>query len=468
LNKILIVDDDDKVRVIIRENLKDHGFLPIEASSGKEAILSFKTEKPSLALLDFQMPGMDGIETMKELKKFDPDVPIIFLTAHGDISTAVEAMKLGAYDFIVTAHGDISTAVEAMKLGAYDFIVKPPNFDLLVLTLKRASEKVDLSNKVKTLNNEVKTSLELLLGHSGPMKKVIQQIHQISQSDISLIIQGETGTGKSFIARTIHNLSKRANARLVTVDIGSVPETLVESELFGYEKGAFTGADQKKKGFFEIANGGTILIDELQNLSPYVQSKLLMAVEEKNIYPLGSTDPVKTDVRIIGATNTDIRKSVTEQKKFREDLFYRLSEYMIFLPPLRERPEDIPFLAEKFIRETAEDFNKQVNSISDQALELLKNYSWPGNIRELKNVIRRAVLFSDKEIIKPGQIEFFKDEDAALIQKPEKPSNVSLAEMEKETIKQTLHTSKGNKTKAASILKISYTTLLRKIKQHSL
>jgi DNA-binding NtrC family response regulator len=392
------------------------------------------------------MPGMNGIETMKEIKKKDPDVPIIFLTAHGDISTAVEAMKL----------------------GAYDFIVKPPNFDLLVLTLKRAAEKVDLSNKIKTLNNEVKTSLEFLLGHSSPMKKVINQIHQISQSDISLIIQGETGTGKSFIARTIHNLSKRAGARLVTVDIGSVPETLVESELFGYEKGAFTGADQRKKGFFEIANGGTILIDELQNLSPYVQSKLLMAVEEKNIYPLGSTDPVKTDVRIIGATNTDIRKSVKEQKKFREDLFYRLSEYMIFLPPLRERPEDIPFLAEKFIRETAEDFNKQINSISDKALELLRNYSWPGNIRELKNVIRRAVLFSDKEIIKPAHIEFFKDEDASFIQKPEKPSNVSLAEMEKETIKQTLHTSKGNKTKAASILKISYTTLLRKIKQHNL
>jgi DNA-binding NtrC family response regulator len=446
LNKILIVDDDEKVRLIVMENLKDHGFLPIEASSGNKAIRVVETEKPSLILLDFQMPGMNGIETMKEIKKKDPDVPIIFLTAHGDISTAVEAMKL----------------------GAYDFIVKPPNFDLLVLTLKRAAEKVDLSNKIKTLNNEVKTSLEFLLGHSSPMKKVINQIHQISQSDISLIIQGETGTGKSFIARTIHNLSKRAGARLVTVDIGSVPETLVESELFGYEKGAFTGADQRKKGFFEIANGGTILIDELQNLSPYVQSKLLMAVEEKNIYPLGSTDPVKTDVRIIGATNTDIRKSVKEQKKFREDLFYRLSEYMIFLPPLRERPEDIPFLAEKFIRETAEDFNKQINSISDKALELLRNYSWPGNIRELKNVIRRAVLFSDKEIIKPAHIEFFKDEDASFIQKPEKPSNVSLAEMEKETIKQTLHTSKGNKTKAASILKISYTTLLRKIKQHGL
>jgi DNA-binding NtrC family response regulator len=317
LNKILIVDDDEKVRLIVMENLKDHGFLPIEASSGNKAIRVVETEKPSLILLDFQMPGMNGIETMKEIKKKDPDVPIIFLTAHGDISTAVEAMKL----------------------GAYDFIVKPPNFDLLVLTLKRAAEKVDLSNKIKTLNNEVKTSLEFLLGHSSPMKKVINQIHQISQSDISLIIQGETGTGKSFIARTIHNLSKRAGARLVTVDIGSVPETLVESELFGYEKGAFTGADQRKKGFFEIANGGTILIDELQNLSPYVQSKLLMAVEEKNIYPLGSTDPVKTDVRIIGATNTDIRKSVKEQKKFREDLFYRLSEYMIFLPPLRERPE---------------------------------------------------------------------------------------------------------------------------------
>ncbi len=450
MSKILIVDDDDMVRLALSRNLIAGGFSPIEASSGLEAIKLFQEENPLSVLLDLKMPGMDGLETLEELKKIDPEIPVI----------------------ILTAHGDISSAVQATKSGAYEFIIKPPDYDRLILTLKRATEKFELNREVKRLSSEVEMSLEYLCGNSSIMKDVINKIHQIAQSDFSLIMQGETGTGKSFIARYIHNLSKRSKNPMITVDIGAIPETLVESELFGYEKGAFTGAGKKKKGFFEIANGGTILIDELQNLSPYVQSKLLMAVEEKSITPLGSTRPVNIDIRIIGATNKDIIESV-KKNNFRDDLFYRLGEFMISLPPLRDRVEDIPFLARKFFMEAVEDLNKKIYAISDNAVKLLKDHNWPGNIRELKNVIRRAVLLSDEESVRSKHIEFLiKNPDSTpenkhILSLNELPS-LSLKDLEKAAIKRALSETKGNKTKAAALLKISYMTLLRKVKQYDI
>lgn len=261
MNKILIVDDDKVIRLSLSEVLKNNNFLPVDVSSGVQALEAFEKERPDVVLLDLKMPDMDGIEVMQEMKKIDADVPVI----------------------LVTAHGDIETAVEAIKLGAYDFIVKPPKFDRLILTLKRAIEKIELKRKAENLNFAFEASLEWLLGNSNIIKKVIKQIYQVAWSDFSLIIQGETGTGKTTIASAIHNLSKRAKGPFIHVDMGTMPETLVESELFGYEKGAFTGADKKKKGFFEIAHGGTILIDEVQNASLHIQGKLLRVVEEKNI-----------------------------------------------------------------------------------------------------------------------------------------------------------------------------------------
>jgi len=450
MNKILIVDDDRKARRIIRENLLHRGFAPVEASSGMEAIEMFNREKPTSVILDLKMPGIDGITTLKELKKIDPDIPVI----------------------INTAHGDIPTAVEAIQLGAYDFVVKPPDYNKLAITLMRAGEKLELGRKLELLSSEVETSLEYLCGKSEAMKKVISQITLISQSDFSLIIQGETGTGKSFISRHIHNMSRRADGPFVTVDIGSIPETLIESELFGYVKGAFTGAEKNRKGYFEMAGGGTILFDELQNLSPYVQGKLLMALEEREVYPLGSGHPVKIDVHIIGATNTDILGAVKE-RKFREDLFYRLSEFIICLPPLRERVEDITFLAEKFIREASEDLDRPALAISQDALLELKKYPWPGNIRELKNVIRRTVLLSEGTVIKPEHLQFLiRDRNNAAVGhgmlNVDVPLNLSLEEVEKDTIRKTLQLTQGNKTKAAEILKINYTTLLRKLKAYNI
>ena len=450
MNKVLIIDDEELIRQLFADILKANGFSTIEASNGQDAIETFRKQRPVAVTLDLKMPYMNGAEIMLELKKIDPDIPVI----------------------IVTAFGDIPTAVESIKLGAYDFIVKPPKTDRLVFTLKRAIEKLELERSVKRLNTAVDTSLEWSLGWSEGMKKIIGQVKQVAWSDFSIIIQGETGTGKTFIARTIHNLSKRADKPFITVDISVIPETLVESELFGYEKGAFTGADKKRSGFFEIADGGTILIDEMENMSPYVQSKLLSVAEDKRIYPLGSSRPVDVDVRIIAATNTDIRKNVIE-KKFREDLFYRLGEFIITLPALRERVQDIPFLAQKFLSEAGEELNKNMREISDEALNLLLRDPWRGNVRELKNVIRRAVLLSEDSIIRPEHLEFLLQEKAnnegtSPMLPLKEISAIASRAVEAKAIKQALMLTKGNKTKAALTLQIDYKTLLTKIKEYNI
>jgi DNA-binding NtrC family response regulator len=449
MNKVLIVDDDKVIRLSLSEILQNNGFLPVDVSSGRQAIELFKKEPPVAVLLDLKMPDMDGIETMQELRKIDPDVPVIF----------------------ITAHGDIETAVEAIKMGAYDFIVKPPKLDRLMFTLKKAIEKLELKQKVKDLNQAFETSLEWLLGSSDIIKKIIRQIHLAAQSDFSIIIQGETGTGKTTIARLIHDLSKRAKGPFVNVDLGTIPETLIESELFGYEKGAFTGAGKKKKGFFECANGGTILIDEVQNISPHIQGKLLRAVvEEKKIFPLGSSRATDIDIRIIAATNIDIKEAVKE-KEIRGDLFFRLGEFMITLTPLRERSDDILFFALRFLREAAGEMNKQIYGIADDVLERLVRYPWPGNVRELKNVIRKAVLLADGDMIMPEHIEFligdkYSSDVANITAMPLKElSAIAVRDVEKKAIKQALEITKGNKSKAASMLQIDYKTLLTKIKE---
>lgn len=445
--KILIIDDDSRIRQILAEILKTKGFFPIEASSGHEALDLVRTMKTDLALLDLKMPGMDGFDTLREIRKIDPSMPII----------------------IITAHGDVPTAVEAIKLGANDFMLKPPDFDYLIITLTKALEKRELENKVRRLNTEMEESLEWLLGKSPLIKKVIEQIHQVAWSDFSIIIQGETGTGKSYIANLIHNLSARKKGPFMTVDMGAIPETLVESELFGFEKGAFTGAEKKKRGLFELAGGGTLLIDEVQNMSPFVQSKLLRVVEEKKGYPLGSTQPLDINARIIAATNTNLKQAVAE-KKFREDLFFRLGEFMIVIPPLRERTEDIPFLAQRFCNEAATELKKQSRGISGAAEKLLREYPWPGNIRELKNVMRRAVLLSAGDIIMPERIEFLIAAEHAVPGQPlpDEHADQSLLEIEKQAIQRTLGATKGNKKKAAAILDIDYSTLMRKIKQYGI
>ncbi|HMK61713.1 MAG TPA: sigma-54 dependent transcriptional regulator [Dissulfurispiraceae bacterium] len=443
---ILVVDDDPKMRTLMRAVLETRGWSSKEASDGLQAIAMCETERPSIVLLDMRMPKLDGITTLRELKKIDSDLPVI----------------------IITAHADLQDAVNAIKLGAYDFIVKPPDFDRLAIVIDRALEQSKLSNGFKKLDATIDHSLESFLGSSNGMKRVVEQIRQVAATDFSVIMQGETGTGKTTVSRMIHNMSRRSLGPFVSVDVGSMPETLIESELFGHEKGAFTGADHKKKGFFEVAAGGTLLIDDLQNIPLHVQSKLLRAVEDKKIYPIGALAPVGIDVRIIVATNVDARKAMQENK-LKSDLFYRLCEFIIDIPPLRERSHDIPYLGRNFMLEVSSELNKPMREISAHALEHLKKYAWPGNVRELKNVMRRAVLIAENDIITDAHLEFligggYGSKIYAPLLQRDLPT-LNLKELEQIAIKRALELAAGNKSEAASLLNIDYSTLHRKLKQ---
>jgi transcriptional regulator with PAS, ATPase and Fis domain len=343
--------------------------------------------------------------------------------------------------------------------------VKPPDFDRLLITLKRALETSRLEKEVERVQTALESSLEHKLGRGEAMKTVVRQINQVAGTEFSVILQGETGTGKSVVAEAIHSLSRRAQKPFVSVDIGLIPDLLVESELFGYKKGAFTGAEKDKPGYFEAAQSGTIFLDELENMSAHVQAKLLSVIEKKKIYPLGGTGETDLDIRIIAATNKDIREAV-EKKEFREDLYYRLGEFIISLPPLRDRADDIPFFAHKFLFEASSELNKQIRELSGDALDALVKYPWPGNLRELKNVMRRAALHTETDMIDTDCIE------SLLRQKSRDRypfADLSLKEavkdLERKMITEALARTEGNKTKAAEMLELSYATLFAKIKE---
>ncbi|HMK44282.1 MAG TPA: sigma-54 dependent transcriptional regulator [Dissulfurispiraceae bacterium] len=450
---ILIVDDEQSMRSSLRRLLEFNDFTVAEASNASEALDELEHELPSVILLDVRMPEVDGLELLPRLLAVAPHIPVI----------------------ILTGHGDIPMAVKATKLGAYDFLPKPADNELLLRTVQRACEmaqltfeKLKLQNEVVKLNAAVDMSLEWMLGNSEAMRSVIEQIQQVAWSNFSVILQGETGSGKSLIATIIHNLGKGIEKPFVRVDVGALPESLIESELFGHEKGAFTGAGHKKKGYFEMAHGGTLFIDELENISTHMQSKLLGVIEQRKVYPVGSTAPVEIDVRIIAATNKDIKQCV-QQQEFREDLFFRLGEFFIQIPPLRERMDDMMFFAKRFFNEAAEEIKRPMHGISDEVFEVLARYSWPGNVRELKNVIRRAALLANDGVIRPDNISFLGGAASAAptqIMPLKELSALVVREAESKAIRQALKATLGNKTKAAALLKIDYTTLLAKIKEY--
>jgi DNA-binding NtrC family response regulator len=445
MSKILIIDDEEVVRSVVGDVLRDEGFEVAEASDGTGMKERIKKEMPDAVLLDLKMPGPDGIEVLQEIVKLDRHLPVI----------------------IMTAHGDIPTAVDAIRKGAYDFTVKPPDFNKLIITLKRAAERRQLEAEVNRYSMAFEVSLQQMLGSSPAMRNVISHIAQVASTNMSVIVQGETGTGKSFIAGAIHNVSKRAKSPFVRVDMGLIPETLFESELFGYKRGAFTGAEKNKIGYFESANEGTMFIDEIENIPPHIQGKLLSAIDEKRIYPLGSTTPVDIDVRIVAATNRDIRQCV-KKREFREDLFYRLGEFIITVPPLSQRVADIPFFARRFAKEAGIEMNKQIWDIPEDGMELLMNYQWPGNIRELKNMMRKAALISPDGFIEKTMIEKLLNDDL----QEEGPVSFTLKdairEVERVKIRQALQRAKGNKSRAGEMLQISYKSLLDKIKLYEL
>ncbi|MDI6736282.1 MAG: sigma-54 dependent transcriptional regulator [bacterium] len=452
MDKILIVDDDKDILRLLSDIIKSEEYGVITASDGRKALKEIMSHSPALVLLDIKLPEMDGLKVLEEIKKIDKNLPVIMLTAYGHIKDAVQAMKL----------------------GAFDYITKPFDNEEIMLNIKKALESRYLHIEVEDLRRrlEEKTAITQFVGESPQIKQIHNQVKLIAPTNMTVIIQGESGTGKELIARMIHQESSRLDKPFITVDCGTLPENLVESELFGYERGAFTGADKRKEGKFESANGGTLFLDEITNFPQSLQAKLLRVIQEHKVQHLGSTKEIKIDVRIITATNTILSDEV-KKGRFRDDLYHRLNEFNINLPPLRERKEDILVLAKYFLEEANLEFNKKIEGILGEAMKSLLKYPWFGNVRELRNTIKRTVLLTDsnyiREISLPTDVtsNFIKTEFLADLDK-----GVSLREItvkitervEKEIIKRALAEAKNNKTKAAKILNIDRMTLYSKIK----
>jgi len=457
MSRILIVDDEKDMRWLLCGILKEEGYEVEEAETGKKALMRIKHSPPDLVLLDLKIPGgVDGIEVLKKIKETSADTAVL----------------------ILTGHGDIESAVQTIKLGAYDYLTKPFDNERLRLTITRTLESQKLTREVILLKSELKRDAELesIMGRSPGIRKVLEQIGKVADTNFTVLIEGESGTGKELTANAIRRASGRKDGPFIAVDCGAIPETLIESELFGYERGAFTGADRTKTGQFELANGGTIFLDEISNLPYHVQNKLLRMIQERKIQKLGGKHTVPIDVRIIVASNIPLVKLAGEGK-FRPDLFYRVNEFRIELPPLRKRVEDIPFLANQFIEEANGELQKEIKYLRKDALAALIGYSWPGNVRELKNVIRRAVLLAES-VIEPSHL-IFESMNPAYSPDPieEKiTEETSLKDItkravylaEKRVIERVLFDCGGNKSKASKILKIDYKTLLTKMKEYGI
>jgi DNA-binding NtrC family response regulator len=372
--RILVVDDEQLIRWSIEQNLKKQGYDAVTAENGEIALKIVCEEQPDLILLDIQMPGMNGLEVLEKVKEIDEDIVVI----------------------MVTAQGGLETAVNAMRMGAYDYINKPFDFDELAIVIRKALETSYLRREVAGLRSEhIKIGSPNIVGASKHMKNVLAMMDKVAKSEATtVLVQGESGTGKELVAKWIHYKSNRADKPFVAINCAAVPANLLESELFGHEEGAFTDAKSTKKGLFELADGGTIFLDEIGDMDIGMQAKLLRFLEDRTFRRVGGAKVLSVDIRIISATNKDLLKAI-EGKSFRNDLYYRLQVIPIFLPPLRERREDILPLANHFIGNFNREFNKHVKGISSMAEKMLVEYHWPGNIRELKNVIERAIILGN-------------------------------------------------------------------------
>jgi two-component system NtrC family response regulator len=445
--RVLVADDEKYMRWIISETIKDDCKV-IEASNGKDCLEKFETEEPDLLVIDLRMPKMNGLEVLKAVHQRDPDVPVI----------------------MITAHGSIETAIEAMKEGAYDYVTKPFDIDQLRIKIYRAIRMKSLLKEVSYRRTEMSKTMEgyFIETKSEAMADVYELVEMASKTDSSIFINGESGTGKEIIARMIHDKSSRRHKPLVTVNCAAIPENLIESELFGHEKGAFTGAIKMKPGKFELASGGTLFLDEIAEISPGMQAKLLRAVQEKNFERVGGLRTIETDIRIIAATNKNILEAV-ESGEFREDLYYRLNVVPIEMPALRERKQDIPALARHLLKQKSGG-TRAVN-ISEAAEKELMAYNWPGNIRELENCMERALIVSGNGDIMPNHLPFKKVAEKelgskALIVFPDE--GIDLEETEKELIKVALEKAENNRTKAAKLLSITRSALLYRMNKYGI
>ena len=482
---VLIVDDDLVLLQALPEALRIRmaGLTVDTADSGAAALDQIMARDYDAIVTDIKMPGMDGLELLAEIRTHRPDTPTLMITGHGE------------HDLVV----------HALRAGAYDFIQKPIDRDYFVASLRRAIEMRELSRRVKEqqlalerhlneletiveertrelrqTNKVIESPLRFLMGQNGQMGKIVEQIKQVADSPLTVLVEGETGTGKELVARAIHQLSARREKPFVAVDCGAIPDTLIESELFGYEKGAFTGAHQRKEGQFQLAGEGTLFLDEIVNLPLPTQAKLLRALQERQVQPLGSKRPVHVVARIIAASNAPLDREV-RAGRFRQDVYYRLNEFGITLPPLRER-DDILHLANEFLPEAGLELGRPCRKISEAAAQVLLRYSWPGNVRELRNVIRRAMLLAS-DAIEPEHLSVLPVEPSpatALRAEPApgdaSPGDFSLraiaeaaaSDAERRAIHRVLQATRGNKSEAARLLRTDYKTLYLKMKHYDI
>ena len=448
--KILVADDEKNMLWALTNVLSKQGFKTFTARDGEEAIHQFNKHLPDVVLLDLKMPKKNGIEVLKEIKKINDSIPVI----------------------MITAHGNIETAIEAMKLGAFDYVQKPFEMEEINVLIKKALKIRDLTMEVELLRDELSriSRGNQIIGESPQIKEVMDLVNRVAKSNATVLILGESGTGKELVANAIHYNSDRKNKPFVKVNCGALPENLLESELFGHEKGAFTGAISRKIGRFERAHGGSIFLDEIGEMSFSTQVKLLRVLQEKQIERVGSTEVIDVDVRIIAATNKDLKRLV-EEGRFREDLYYRLNVIPIKIPPLRERKQDIPLLVKYFLQKYSLETGRRGMTISDSALDKLKTYSWPGNIRELQNVIERAVILSPGREITEDQLppEIVKRDRQVELDEFKLPKNgVNLNDLEKSLIKQALDMTNDNQTEAARLLGITRHTLIYRMEKYGL
>lgn len=446
---VLLVDDDPGHLATLQTIFNSWGYKVYTANDGDKAVDIVDSEAIDLVLMDIKMKKLDGIEALKQIKPINTDIPVL----------------------IMTAYSSVKSAVEAMKVGAYDYLMKPLDFEDLKIKVERALDHSSLKSENTELKEKINKELygKRIIGKSTAMNELLDLINMVAPSEATVLIKGESGTGKELVARKIHNNSFRKNNPLTIVNCAALTETLLESELFGHEKGAFTGAEKKYEGRFMQANKGTIFLDEIGETSLNMQAKLLRVIQEKEIQRIGSEKTLKVDIRILAATNRDLEKEVLD-KKFREDLYYRLNVVTVQIPPLRERKDDIPLLANHFLIQYAEKNRKNVQKIDSPTMEKLANHNWPGNVRELENAIERAVILLQGDIITERELplsitQSIDKHPSTTSDIPKDLSSKSLEDIEKDAILEALKTAGGNKSKAARLLKLNRRTLYSKLEK---
>jgi two-component system nitrogen regulation response regulator GlnG len=461
-SKILIVDDDKSIGALLSEYMAQEGLTPAVAHTGEAALEKIRLEHPDALVVDLRLPDMDGMQVMKAAKSLDEDLPVI----------------------LITGYPQVRGAVAAMRAGAHDYLAKPFRHRDVLRVVFRALNEGALKRKVRSLSSQLQSecSLREFMGPSDGIKRLISEVTRVAKTNFSVLIFGETGSGKELVAQAIHQLSPRCAAPFMAVDCGAIPETLLESELFGHERGAYTGADKQRIGKFEMAHGGTIFLDEISNLPLGSQAKLLRVLQEKRVYRIGGTQPVSVDVRVLAASNQDLHR-LGVAGSFRRDVYFRLNEFTISVPPLRERQEDVLYLAKRFMDLTNLELQKKVKGFVQPAVDALLAYHWPGNVRELRSVIRRAVLLADDTITEHHlgiECEPPKQAPPCLASGPERPdppqAGLTLREItsrkiiavEREILAHVLRETGGNKAKAARLLHIDYKTIHSKLRRYGI